>query len=193
MLGNSVKALNETQFAPIFLGIAVGVCIGMIPIYIPGVPFPVKFGLAGGPLAAAIIFSLIGSIGRIVWYLPFSANMAMRELGILLFLACVGVHAGQSFFSVALTASGALWILAGLVVTMVPLLTTGLIAHYFGKLNFLTISGVVAGSMTDPPALAFANSLADSEACSTAYAAVYPLTMIMRIVAAQVIVYVLAG
>lgn len=192
MLGNSVKSLSETQFAPIFLGIAAGVLLGMVPLPIPGVPFPVKLGLAGGPLVAAIALSLIGNVGRLVWYIPYSTNLALREFGIILFLACAGLTAGKTFFEIALSAQGMRWILIGLTVTMIPLLTTGLIARFFGKLNYLTICGVIAGSMTDPPALAFANSITDSEACSTAYAAVYPLTMILRIIAAQAIVYTLA-
>jgi putative transport protein len=192
LLGNSVKKLSETDFAPIFLGIAAGVLLGMVPLPIPGVPFPVKLGLAGGPLVAAICLSLIGSVGRVVWYIPTSTNLALREFGIILFLACAGLSAGETFFSIAMTSEGVTWMLAGLAVTMVPLLVSACIARIFGNLNYLTICGLVAGSMTDPPALAFANSIGDSDACSTAYAAVYPLTMILRIVAAQALVYALA-
>jgi putative transport protein len=192
LLGNSVKKLSETDFAPIFLGIAAGVLLGMVPLPIPGVPFPVKLGLAGGPLVAAICLSLIGSVGRVVWYIPTSTNLALREFGIILFLACAGLGAGETFFSTAMTSEGGTWMLVGLAVTMVPLLVSGCIARIFGKMNYLTICGLVAGSMTDPPALAFANSISDSDACSTAYAAVYPLTMILRIVAAQAVVYALA-
>jgi putative transport protein len=192
LLGNSVKKLSETDFAPIFLGIAAGVLLGMVPLPIPGVPFPVKLGLAGGPLVAAICLSLIGSVGRVVWYIPTSTNLALREFGIILFLACAGLSAGETFFSTAMTSEGGTWMLVGLAVTMVPLLVSGCIARIFGKMNYLTICGLVAGSMTDPPALAFANSNSDSDACSTAYAAVYPLTMILRIVAAQAVVYALA-
>lgn len=191
IFGNSVKALNETQFAPVFLGIAVGVLLGMIPLSIPGVPFPVKLGLAGGPLVAAIVFSLLGKLGKFVWHIPYSANLALRELGIILFLASAGLSAGKTFFAVALTTQGGLWMVAGLFVTMVPLLVVGLVGRLVFKVNFLTLCGVVAGSMTDPPALAFANSLSDSPATSTGYAAVYPLTMVMRIVAAQTIIYLL--
>lgn len=190
-LGNSVKALNETHFAPVFLGIAVGVLLGIVPLQIPGVPFPVKLGLAGGPLIAAIVFSLVGRLGRFVWYIPYSANLAIREMGIILFLASAGVGAGQTFFSVALTAQGAMWMLIGFLVTTVPLMTTAIVARYAFDVNYLTICGVVAGSMTDPPALAFANSMNESSACSTAYAAVYPLTMVLRIIAAQTIVYLM--
>ncbi|MCM2370404.1 putative transporter [Aporhodopirellula aestuarii] len=191
LVGNSVKALNETQFAPVFLGVFVGVVLGLIPISIPGVPFPVKLGLAGGPLIAAIVFSLLGKLGKFVWHIPLSANLALRELGIILFLASAGLSAGKTFFSVALTSQGLLWMLAGLVVTMVPLLIVGLVGRLVFKVNYLTLCGVVAGSMTDPPALAFANTLSDSSACATGYAAVYPLTMVMRIVAAQTIIYML--
>ncbi|QDV64967.1 putative transporter [Crateriforma conspicua] len=191
LLGNSVKAINETQFAPVFLGIAVGVLLGMIPIQIPGLPFPVKLGLAGGPLIAAISFSLIGRLGGLVWYIPYSANLSLRELGIILFLASAGLSAGETFFSIALTASGLKWMLAGIFVTMLPLLCVGAFARKLLKINYLTICGVFAGSMTDPPALAFASSQADHDACATAYAAVYPLTMVLRIVAAQSLVYLL--
>ena len=169
-----------------------GIVLGMIPVFIPGVPFPVKLGLAGGPLVAAIALSLIGNIGRVVWYMPASTNLALREFGIILFLACAGLGAGETFFAVAMTQQGMTWMLAGIAVTMIPLLVSGTLARVFGRMNYLTICGLVAGSMTDPPALAFANSISDSEACSTAYAAVYPLTMILRIVAAQTIVYMLA-
>lgn len=191
LLGNSVKALNETQFAPLFLGIAVGVLVGMIPIAIPGLPFPVKLGLAGGPLIAAIAFSLLGQLGGLIWYIPHSANLALREMGIILFLASAGISAGETFFSIVFTINGVKWMLTGIVVTMVPLLIVGCVARKFLHLNYLTICGVIAGSMTDPPALAFASSQSDSEACTTAYAAVYPVTMVLRIVAAQVLVYLL--
>ena len=192
LLGNSGKSLHETHFSPLFVGIAVGVLFGMIPFYFPGVPFPVRLGLAGGPLIAAIVLSLIGSIGKFVWYIPSSANRALRELGIILFLACAGLGAGGTFFSAAMSVQGVTWIMAGLVVTMIPLLTTAIAARLCWKQNFLTTCGVIAGSMTDPPALAFANSLSDSEASSTAYAAVYPLTMILRIIAAQTLVFLFA-
>lgn len=191
VLGNSIKALNETQFTPLFLGIAVGVLIGMIPIAIPGLPFPVKLGLAGGPLIAAIAFSLLGQLGGLIWYIPHSANLALREMGIILFLASAGISAGETFFSIVFTINGVKWMLAGIIVTMVPLLIVGAIARKFFAMNYLTVCGFIAGSMTDPPALAFASSQAESEACTTAYAAVYPVTMVLRIVAAQVLAYLL--
>lgn len=192
-LGNSTKSLDETHYSPVFIGIGIGVVAGMIPIHFPGVPFPIKLGLAGGPLIAAILFGIVGSMGKFVWYMPYSANLALREFGIILFLACAGLGAGQTFFEVALSAEGATLLLAGLFVTMVPLITTAVVALRFCRLNFLTLCGVIAGSMTDPPALAFANKLSpDSDACSAAYAAVYPVTMILRIIAAQALVYMLA-
>jgi len=191
-LGNSAKSMKETRFSPLFIGIAVGVVIGMIPFYFPGIPFPVRLGLAGGPLIAAIVLSLIGSLGPFVWYIPSSANLALRELGIILFLACAGLSAGESFFAAIMSLDGLRWMLAGLVITMVPLMTTGAYARLVLKENYLTICGLVAGSMTDPPALAFANSQSESDACTTAYAAVYPLTMILRIIAAQAIVLLFA-
>ncbi|KAA5543733.1 putative transporter [Roseiconus nitratireducens] len=188
-LGNSGKSLKETPFSPLFLGIAAGVLLGEIPFSIPGVPFPIKLGLAGGPLIAAIVLSLVGNIGKFVWYIPYSANLALRELGIILFLACAGLGAGSTYFAAVTSLDGLKWMIAGLVVTMVPLLTTAALARLVWKQNYLTICGVIAGSMTDPPALAFANSLAESQAPATSYAAVYPLTMILRIIAAQAIVF----
>lgn len=190
-LGNAAKALDQTPFLPLFVGIVLGVLLGMIPFQIPGVPFPIRLGLAGGPLLAAIVLSLVGNIGSLVWYIPSSANRALRDLGIILFLACTGLATGVSFFSAVVSLDGVKWMVAGFFVTVIPLLTTGIIARLWWKQSYLVMCGVIAGSMTDPPALAFANSLAESEASSTAYAAVYPLTMILRIVAAQGLVLLL--
>lgn len=191
-LGNSTKSMKETRFSPLFVGIGVGVLLGMIPFSLPGIPFPVRLGLAGGPLIAAIVLSLIGSIGSFVWYIPTSANLALRELGIILFLACAGLGAGETFFDSAMSLNGLKWITSGLCVTMLPLLTTGIVARLIWKQNYLTICGVIAGSMTDPPALAFAGSMRDCDASATAYAAVYPLTMILRIIVAQSLIFLFA-
>ncbi len=185
------KALRETPFSALFFGIAVGVSLGMLPIPIPGVPFPVRLGFAGGPLIAAIGFSLVGSIGRLVWYTPFAANLALRELGIILFLASTGIGAGDGFAAAAFSAQGLKWMLAGVAVTMLPLLITAVVARRFSQLDYLTICGLIAGGMTDPPALAFANSMSDSSGPATAYAAVYPLAMILRILSAQALVLAL--
>ena len=171
-LGNSVRALNETNFVPIFVGIALGILLGTAPIYFPGMPVPVRLGLAGGPLLVAIILSRVGRIGSLVWYMPANANTAFRELGIVLFLACVGVKAGEKFFSTVFTNEGLLWLIGGFVITVLPLLVVGIIARALLKMNFTAISGLLAGSMTDPPALAFANAVCKSDAPSVAYATV---------------------
>ncbi len=189
-LGNCVRALNETNFIPIFVGIALGVLVGMLPLHFSGIPAPVRLGIAGGPLILAIVLSRIGRIGRMVWYMPANANMAFRELGIVLFLACVGLKAGESFFAKVFTAEGLNWLLAGFAITVIPILVVGIAARLFFKLNFTAISGLLAGSMTDPPALAFANAVSRSDAPSVAYATVYPLTMLLRIVTVQILVLV---
>jgi putative transport protein len=191
VLGNSVKALNETQFIPVFLGISLGVIAGVIPFQFPGLPVPVRLGIAGGPLILAILLSRIGHIGRLVWHMPANANLAFRELGITLFLACVGLKAGAQFFAMVFSASGLVWLVAALAVTMIPLLLIGFIARAGLKLNYMTICGLIAGSMTDPPALAFAGAISKSDAPSVAYATVYPLTMLLRIITAQALVFVL--
>jgi putative transport protein len=186
-LGNSLKALNETQFIPIFLGIALGVVAGVQPFNLLGLPVPVRLGLAGGPLLVAIVLGRLGQIGRLVWYMPATTNLAFRELGITLFLACVGLDAGERFVSVALSATGLRWLLAGAAVTFLPLLAIGILARAAWRTNFVTLCGLLAGSMTDPPALAFANALAGSDAPTVSYATVYPLTMLLRILVAQVL------
>jgi putative transport protein len=187
-LGNSVKALNRTNYMSAFIGVALGVVIGVVPIQFPGIPVPVQLGMAGGPLLAAILLSRLGRIGPVVWYMPDTANVALRELGIVLFLACVGLKAGQHFIEVVVSGHGLLWMGWAAVITLVPLLIVGAFGRLVLKLNFMNLCGLLAGSMTDPPALAFANTTAGSDAPSLAYAAVYPLTMLLRIVAAQVMV-----
>jgi putative transport protein len=191
LVGNRPQELSHTHFAPIFLGIALGVIVGMLPIVLPGLPEPVRLGLAGGPLIVAIFLGRIGSFARLIWHMPEVANRSLRELGIALFLACVGLKAGPAFFATVATATGVWWLGLGLVITMVPLLLVGWLALRLLRLNYLAVSGLLAGSMTDPPALAFANDLADSEGPATAYATVYPLTMLLRIVLAQVLVVAL--
>lgn len=191
LIGNRPQELSHTYFAPIFLGIALGVIVGMLPIAVPGLPEPVRLGLAGGPLLIAIFLGRLGSFGRLIWHMPEVANRSFRELGIALFLACVGLKAGPAFFDTVMTSTGVWWLGIGLIVTMVPLLIVGWIAMTWLRMNYLPVSGLLAGSMTDPPALAFANGLAGSEGPATAYATVYPLTMILRIVLAQVLVVLL--
>jgi putative transport protein len=185
LVGNSRKELNQTHFLPVFAGMGLGVVAGLIPIAMPGLPVSVRLGLAGGPLVAAILLSWLGRIGRVVWYMPSGANLALRELGIVLFLACVGLKAGSRFMETLLSQDGPLWLLAGLSITVVPLLVVGSVARVLLKMNFVVLSGLIAGSMTDPPAFAFANTLMKSDAPSVSYAAVYPLTMLLRILCAH--------
>ncbi|MGL4402097.1 MAG: putative transporter [Luteolibacter sp.] len=187
-LGNSVRQLNETSFASIFVGIAVGILFGLYPWYLPGLPVPLRLGLAGGPLIIAILMGRLGKIGPLVIHMPINANTAFRELGIIFFLACVGLGAGGKFVETAFSVTGLQWMALGAAVTSIPLLVVGIIARQWLKMNYLTLSGVLAGSMTDPPALAFANKLADSDYPSLSYANVYPLTMLLRILVAQVAV-----
>ncbi|MBX3415787.1 MAG: putative transporter [Pirellulales bacterium] len=192
-LGNSVHALNETHFVPLFAGISLGVVLGTMPIAFPGLPQPLRLGLAGGPLIVALIVGRVGRIGRLVWHLPRSASLALRELGIALFFAAVGLMAGPTFFDTAFSQTGILWMVAGACTTILPLVAVGTFARVRYSMNYVVLAGLLAGSMTDPPALAFANSVCQSEAPGVAYATVYPLTMLLRIMAAQVLAVVLCG
>lgn len=193
LLGNTGKALQQAQILPIFAGIALGVLIGAIPIALPGLPAPVSLGLAGGPLLAALLLSRLGHMGPLVWFMPPSANHALREVGIVLFLAVVGLNAGDRFFDVLMHGDGVAWMGWAALITVVPLLVVGLAARLIWKQNYLTLCGVLAGSMTDPPALAFAAAQSSSEAASVAYATVYPLVMCLRILAPQILVLLLWG
>jgi putative transport protein len=190
-LGNSLKELNETHFIPFFIGIVLGVALGTMPIMIPGLPHPVRLGLAGGPLIVALILGRVGRIRRQVWHMPVNTNLAFREFGIALFFAAVELGAGAKFFSTVFTATGLQWLLAGACVTILPLALIGGIARGVWKMNFVDLSGMLAGSMTDPPALAFASNIARSDAPAVAYATVYPLTTLLRILSAQVLAIVL--
>ena len=193
ILGNSPKDLGHTNFLPVFAGIALGVVVGLIPFAFPGLPVPVRLGLAGGPLVVAIVLSRIGRIGSLVWYMPPGANLALREMGIVLFLACVGLKSGSQFVDTLLSQDGLLWLVAGFAITLVPIFVVGIIARVWMKLNYIVITGLVAGSMTDPPALAFANALTKSDAPSISYASVYPLTMLLRILCAQLLILLFAS
>ncbi len=192
-LGNSLQSLNETQFVPLFAGIAAGIAIGTFPIPCPGLPQPLRLGLAAGPLIVAIVVGRIGRIGRLVWHMPRNANLAFREFGIALFFACVGLTAGPTFFSSAFSMTGIAWLAAGVCVAILPVLVVGVIARKYFGLNFVDLMGLLAGSTTDPPALVFANSLFQSEAPAVAYATVYPLTMVLRIIVAQVLAVLFFG
>lgn len=191
VVGNTPKALEHPHPIPFFLGIALGVLVGSIPLVVPGLPAAVKLGLAGGPLVVAILLSRLASTGGLVWQLPPSANLALREVGITLFLAAVGMKSGEKFVSVLLQGDGVSWLLWGAVITAVPLLVVGLLARAWKKLNYAELCGLLAGAMTDPPALAFAQQSTGSDAPAVAYASVYPLVMLLRVFSAQLLVFVL--
>lgn len=186
-LGNAVQMLQETKFAAIFAGIMLGVLLGLYPFQIAGLPAPVRLGLAGGPLVMAILLSHLGRLGPMIMHMPINANRALRELGIILFLANVGLLSGEKFAATVFSTQGLQWVLLGILVTMLPLLLVGVVARKLHRLNFMTLCGLLSGGMTDPPALAFATTMARCDSPAVGYAAVYPLTMLLRIVAAQII------
>jgi len=191
LLGNSVKALGETRFVPMFLGIVLGIIVGTMPIVIPGLPRPLQLGLAGGPLVVALLLGRIGRIGRLVFYMPVTTNLAFRQFGIALFFAAVGLSAGPTFFGAVFSPAGLLWLGTGVCVAVVPLMLAGVFARVVLHMNFAVLAGLLAGSMTDPPALAFVTNLARSDAPTLSYVTVFPLTMLLRIFAAQVLALVL--
>ncbi len=188
VLGNSLNRLNEPSLFPIFTGILLGIILGSIPLAIPGIPTPVKLGMAGGPLIVAILISRYGYRFSLNSYTTPSANMILRETGIVLFLASVGLKSGESFVSTLLSGDGIIWIGYGALITVIPILLVGMLAKFMLKRNFFELCGVLSGSMTDPPALAFANTIAQSDAPSVAYATVYPLVMFLRIIIAQLLI-----
>ncbi|MCI1778609.1 MAG: putative transporter [Bacteroidales bacterium] len=189
ILGDSARQLNTPNLIQIFMGIALGVILGSIPIPIPGIPQPVKLGLAGGPLVVAIIISSFGYKFHLITYATQSATLMIREIGITIFLACVGLGAGAGFVDTIVNKGGYLWVGYGFAITVLPLLITGFIARYFCKLNYFSILGLLSGSMTDPPALAYGNEVANgNDAPSIGYATVYPVTMFMRVLTAQLLI-----
>ena len=193
-LGNAQQKLQQVQMLPVFIGIGLGVLLGSIPLFIPGFPAALKLGLAGGPLIMALILGRIGSIGKLYWFMPPSANLALRELGIVLFLAVVGLKSGGDFVATLTQGEGLSWIAYGIFITAIPLLTVGILARMLAKMNYLTLCGMLAGSMTDPPALAFANNLhATSGAAALSYATVYPLVMFLRIITPQLLAVLFWG
>lgn len=188
LLGNSTKALSHPHVLPIFVGIMLGTILGSIPVAIPGLPSGVKLGLAGGPLLVAILLSRVHYFAGMIWYLPTSANLILREVGIALFLACVGINAGDRFVGALTDGSGLYWMSIAACITFFPLLIAAIIGRVFLKLNYTSLCGLLTGSMTDPPALAFANQMLGSDAPASVYATVYPLTMILRILMGQLLV-----
>ena len=192
-MGNSVKRLDHPNIATIFVGIILGLIFGSLPLAIPGMPVPVKLGLAGGPLIIAILIGRYGYKIHLVTYTSTSANMMLREIGLVLFLASVGIKAGASFFSTVVEGDGLLYVLTGFLITIIPILIIGPIARLKFKFNYFTIAGMLAGTYTDPPALAYANSICTKEAPAVGYSTVYPLAMFLRIFTAQLIVLFCCG
>lgn len=193
ILGNSLKRLDEPNLIPIFIGIALGVLLGSIPVTFPGIPQPVKLGLAGGPLIVSILLSHFGPRMNVITYTTASANLMLREIGICIFLACVGLEAGNGFVDTVVNNGGLIWIAYGALITVIPLMAAGIIGRYVMKLDYLTLIGVLSGASTNPPALAFASEQDKStDTASVSYAAVYPLTMFMRVLIAQLMILLLA-
>ncbi|MDR2401229.1 MAG: putative transporter [Deferribacteraceae bacterium] len=187
-LGNSLKTLDEPNLFPIFLGITLGVIVGSIPFAFPGLPQPIKLGLAGGPLVVAILISRFG-VTKLVTYTSAGANHIMRDMGISIFLACVGLSAGENF-AAFLANGGYIWVLYGLIITLVPIFTVGFIGRLKFKLDFFTLTGLLSGSVTNPPALAYSGRISENNHPAVAYATVYPLTMFLRILSAQLIILI---
>lgn len=188
-LGNSLKRLREPNLISFFIGIALGVLVGSIPFMIPGIPQPVKLGLAGGPLIIAILLSKFGPKYKLVTYTTMSANLMLREIGIAIFLACVGLGAGENFVETVVN-GGYIWIGYGVIITVIPLLIIGVLGRKVFKLNYFTLMGLIAGSMTDPPALSYANATAGNDIPAVSYATVYPLTMFLRVITAQLLILI---
>lgn len=191
MLGNTLKRLNEPHLITIFLGIFVGILVGSIPIHFPNMPMPAKLGLAGGPLIVAILLGRFGYRLKLITYTTQSANLMLREMGISLFLASVGISAGAEFVDTVVSPDGLRWILSGVLITMVPALIVGIIGRLL-KINYFTLIGMISGSCTNPPALAYSGSIANNDAPAVAYSTVYPLTMFLRIICAQFIILLFA-
>lgn len=187
-LGNSLKRLNDPNLITMFIGIFLGIIVGSIPVSFPGISVPMKLGLAGGPLVVAILIGAFGPKFHLVTYTSTAANLMLREIGICLFLASVGISAGANFASTVFTPQGALWVLYGFLITIIPLIVVSFLARGKFKVNYLSIMGLMSGNYTDPPALAYANKVANNDAPAVAYSTVYPLTMFMRVIVAQLII-----
>ncbi len=193
MMGNSMRRLNAPNIATIFIGIFIGILFGSFPIAIPGMPVPLKLGLAGGPLIIAILIGRYGYRMKLVTYTTTSANMMLREIGLVLFLASVGIKAGDGFVNTVIQGDGLKYVYTGILITVIPILIVGTIARLKYKFNYFTIMGMIAGTYTDPPALAYANQVCSHDAPSTGYSTVYPLSMFLRIFTAQLIVLFCCG
>jgi len=192
-MGNSIRRLNAPNIATIFVGIIMGIVFGSLPFAIPGMPVPLKLGIAGGPLIIAILIGRYGYKIHLVTYTSTSANMMLREIGLVLFLASVGIKAGAGFVNTVVDGDGLLYVLTGFLITIIPILIVGPIARMKYRLNYFTLAGMIAGTYTDPPALAYANSICSKEAPAVGYSTVYPLSMFLRIFTAQLIVLICCG
>jgi len=193
ILGNSEKELEHPKILPLFIGIASGIILGVIPVTVPGFSVPVKLGIAGGPLVMAMLLSTIRQIGPLSWHMPASANLILREIGITLFLACVGLKAGEHFFDTLLRGQGLQWVFCGMLVTLFPMIVIVILGRLFLKMNYPSLCGLMAGSMTDPPALSFALQSCACDAPALTYATVYALAMVLRIILAQLFIIVLSA
>ena len=193
MMGNSIRRLEAPNIATIFIGIIIGIIFGSLPIAIPGMPVPMKLGIAGGPLIIAILIGRYGYKVHLVTYTTTSANMMLREIGLVLFLASVGIKAGAGFWETVVQGDGLFFVLTGFLITIIPILIIGTLARLRYKFNYFTIMGMLAGTYTDPPALAYANSVCSKEAPAVGYSTVYPLSMFLRILTAQIIVLFFCG
>lgn len=193
VMGNSIKRLDAPNIATIFVGVFIGILFGSIPVAIPGIPVPIKLGIAGGPLIIAILIERYGYKVHLVTYTTTSANMMLREIGLMLFLASVGIKAGDGFLETVIQGDGVKYVYTGFLITIIPILIIGIIARKKYKFNYFTIMGMIAGTYTDPPALAYANSICSKEAPSIGYSTVYPLSMFLRIFTAQIIVLFFCG
>ena len=187
VLGNQLKRLDTPNIVTIFVGLLLGILVGSLPISFPGMPTPVKLGLAGGPLVVAILIGRFGYKLKLVTYTTMSANLMLREIGLVLFLASVGIDAGGQFVQTVLQGDGLLYVLWGFLITVIPLLVVGIFARGFFKVNYFILMGLIGGATTDPPALAYSNQVAGNTAPSVGYSTVYPLTMFLRILAGQMI------
>ena len=193
MMGNAIKRLDTPNIATIFIGIMLGILFGSIPFAVPSIPVPLKLGIAGGPLIIAILIGRFGYKFHLVTYTTTSANLMLREVGLVLFLSSVGIKAGANFVNTMVAGDGLLYVLCGFIITVIPILIIGTIARLRYKFNYFTIMGMIAGSYTDPPALAYANSVCSKEAPAVGYSTVYPLTMFLRIFTAQIIILFFCG
>lgn len=193
LLGNQLRRLDHPNIVTIFVGILCGILFGSLPIAIPGMPTPVKLGLAGGPLIISILIGRFGHKVKLVTYTTMSANLMLREVGLVLFLASVGVKAGENFVQMVVEGDGVLYVGLGFLITFIPLIITGIIARWHHRVNYFTLMGLIAGSNTDPPALAYANQIAGNDAPAVGYSTVYPLTMFLRILTAQLLILLMAG